>query len=82
MQKFFQGGGGKLGVWTKRGGESLCEVLYPTLARGGRMTQGGGKCPSPPPLITALVYMCLFNGPIANQHRIAMPTAKSKIWTN
>ena len=43
MQKCFQGGGGggdKFGVWIKEvggwaGGGSLCEVLYPTLTKGG-----------------------------------------------
>ena len=53
MQKFFQGGA-NLGYGQKRGG--LCEVLHPTLARGARMTQGGGGANAPPrpPLNTAL----------------------------
>ena len=39
IQKFCQGGGGgKFGVWTKEGGQSLYKVLHPTLAGGG----GGG----------------------------------------
>ena len=51
MQKFFQGGGGKFGVRTKEGGAEAyvrCYTLH--LLGGARMTQGGGKCPSPPPL--------------------------------
>ena len=42
--------GGKFGVRTKEGGgRGLCEVLHPTLARGGgRMTQGGANAPPPP----------------------------------
>ena len=35
MQKFFQGGA-NLGYRQKRGDGSLCGVLHPTLARGGR----------------------------------------------
>ena len=34
MQEFFQGGA-NLGYRQKRGVGSLCEVLHPTLARGG-----------------------------------------------
>ena len=49
MQKFFQGGA-NLGYGQKRGGRSLCEVLHPTLVRGGENDTRGGKCPSPPPL--------------------------------
>ena len=52
--EIFPRGGANLGYGQKRGGgRSLCEVLHPILARGVRMTQGGGgggKCPSPPPL--------------------------------
>ena len=47
MQKFFQGGGGG-------GGGSLCEVLHSTLDRGGENDTRGDKCPSRPPLNTAL----------------------------
>ena len=54
-RNFSKGGGGKFGVPTKEGGGgSLCEVLHPTLARGGENDTRGGKCPSPPPLNTAL----------------------------
>ena len=46
MQEFFQGGA-NLGYGQKR---SLCEVLHPTLARGGggENDTRGGKFPSPP----------------------------------
>ena len=48
----FPRGGDKFGVWTKEvggwaGGGSLCEVLYPTLTKGGRMTQGQMPLPRP-----------------------------------
>ena len=52
MQKFFQGGA-NLGYGQRGGGGGAeayvgCYTLH--LLGGERMTQGGGKCPSPPPL--------------------------------
>ena len=55
MQKFCHGGGQIWGMDKRVGGGSLCEVLHPTLARGGENDTRGGKCPSPPPLNTALL---------------------------
>ena len=48
MQKFFQGRA-NLGYGQKRGGGSFCEVLHPTLARGGENDTRGGQMPLPAP---------------------------------
>ena len=57
MQKFFQGGA-NLGYGKKRGGMEAyvrCYTLHLLGGGGGENDTRGGKCPSRPPLNTALL---------------------------